>query len=342
MRRSFLLVLILLLVLSFGCSDKEEQPSETIVPAEIEEQEEIEEEDLGPEPLVKAEKELPGAFMVSIDNHPKANPQSGLDKADRVYEMLAEGGITRYLAVFHSRGCEKIGPVRSARYYFAEIAKGHDFPLAHAGGSTDALSLIKKLKVKDLDEIYNSGSYFWRTKDRKMPHNLYTSTEQLLKGAKVKKYELLPLKPLPQGTVTGGKPVDLIEITYSNQPNFSYAVTYEWDGERYKRYINGKPHVSLEGGEIVTENVIVLAAKTRQYAQNNEPKTDIDIIGSGQALYFTKGQGFEGTWEKKKANTEIEFFYEGKPMEFVGEHAWINIVPNLDTVKMTEPEVLIN
>ncbi|MGI6226684.1 MAG: DUF3048 domain-containing protein [Peptococcales bacterium] len=287
------------------------------------------------DPLVKEKKELPGGFIVSIDNHRNAYPQSGLDKADRVYEILAEGGITRYLAVFHSQSAEKIGPIRSARYYFAYIVKGHDFPFAHAGGNTDAIVLIPKLKIKDLDEIYNSGPYFYRDKSRKMPHNLYSSTDLLLKGAEKKKFELLPLKPLPQGSITGGEQADLIDITYSTDPRYLYTVTYEWDGQQYKRYINGTPHETSEGTEIFTENIIVIEAKTRDVVKE-ELQSEIELLGSGKAYFFTDGKFYEGTWKKEKAVDEFEYIYEGKPMEFEGEHAWVNIVPSLNDIKTTK------
>jgi len=298
---------------------------------EIEEVEEIEEEE-GLEPMVKKDKALPGAFIVSIDNNGPARPQSGLDKADRVYEIIAEGGITRFLAIYHSQEADKIGPVRSARYYFTYIVKGHDLPFAHAGGSTQALNLIRELKLKDLDEIYNSGGYFYRTKDRKMPYNLYTSTELLTKGSEAKKYKLLPLKPLEQGTVSGGEEINQIDITYNKIEKYLYRVSYQWDGQRYQRFINGSPHKTLEGNELYTENVIVIEAKTRNVV-TDQLRSEVDLIGKGKALFFTDGKTYQGSWEKPQAESEFKFLYEGKPMKFNGEHAWINVVGNLSDVE---------
>jgi len=337
MRKLLLALLVLFLTFSIsGCGGKTESPQpEPQEEVNVEPQKEETKPVVEVEPLIKEEKELPGAFIVSVDNHRNAYPQSGLEKADRVYEILAEGGITRYLAVFHSQKVEKIGPIRSARYYFAYIVKGHDFPFAHAGGNTDAIVLIPKLKIKDLDEIYNSGPYFWREKSRKMPHNLYTSTELLLKGAEKKKFELLPLKPLVQGSVSGGQTADLIDITYSTDSRYPYTVTYEWDGHRYKRYINGTPHKTLEGTEIFTENIIVMEAKTREVVKD-ELESEIELIGSGKAYFFTGGKFYEGSWKKTKAEAEFEYIYEDKPMQFIGEHAWINVVPSLNDVKTTQ------
>ncbi|MDK2824459.1 MAG: hypothetical protein PWP71_2377 [Clostridia bacterium] len=345
MRRLMYFLLMFVLIFNiYGCSDKKEpvqlekqkeitNPDQELTKSNS--QSELNSENKIREPLVKPEKDLSGAFIVSIDNHRNAYPQSGLEKADRVYEILAEGGITRYLAIFHSKSADKIGPVRSARYYFAYIVKGHDFPFAHAGGNTDALNLIPELKIKDLDEIYNAGAYFWRDKSRKMPHNLYTSTKMLLKGARKKNFQLVPLKPLEQGTVVGGEPADLIDITYSSDPKYLYTVTYEWDGARYKRYINGTPHKTLAGDQIYTENIIVMEAKTREVVKD-ELESEIDLIGKGKALYFTNGKVLAGTWEKEKAGSEFRFFYNELPMKFTGEHSWINIVPSLEIVNKTK------
>ncbi|MFZ5943093.1 MAG: DUF3048 domain-containing protein [Bacillota bacterium] len=338
MRKFLFLFLVFLLLSSTGCSNKEpEKESTEKVITNSEKVEESIPETSPPistkEPLVKENKELPGAFIVSIDNHRNAYPHSGLNQADRVYEILAEGGITRYLAVFHSNQAEKIGPIRSARYYFAYIAKGHDLPFAHAGGSAEALDLIAKLKLKDFDEIYNSGAYFQRDKSRKPPHNLYTSTELMVTGANKKGYELLSLKPLPLGKdMPGGEPISLVDITYSTDPKYLYTVTYEWDGARFKRYINGIPHKVLTGEEIYTENVIVMAAKTREYMDGKILKSNIEIIGGDKAFFFTNGQVYRGSWKKSNAESEFEFYVDGKPMKFFGQHAWINVVPSLDAV----------
>ena len=142
----------LLALAPLGCS---KAASQTEIPVQKVQQEEEKEKPA----TVSEQKEkitLPGVFLAMVDNHPKARPQSGLDKADIVYEIIAEGGITRYLALYYSQEAPKIGHIRSARYYYVQLAKGYDGVLAHAGGNENALYLIPELKVKNLDEIYNA------------------------------------------------------------------------------------------------------------------------------------------------------------------------------------------
>ena len=132
---------------------------------------------------------LPGGVLVVVENHPDARPQSGLDRADVVFEADIVAGITRLLALFHSRPAEEIGPVRSARWCFYDLARGYGLPFAHAGADADVLAELARARRRgfpDLDEIYGAGGYFWRDRERRMPHNLYTSTELLVAGARAR------------------------------------------------------------------------------------------------------------------------------------------------------------
>ena len=285
------------------------------------------------EPEIEKKKEgLPGVFAVSIDNQEGAYPQTGLEYADRIYELLSEGGITRLLALYYSQEAEKIGPVRSSRPYFLEIVAGLGAPLAHAGGSTKALNMAVELKTKDLDEIYNAAECFWRDKNRKMPHNLFTSTDRLLAGAEKRNYSTASLRPLAQGKSQGGVSAERIEIIYRRG---GYEVAYAWDSEKatYKRLVNNKPHRTSAGIELETQNLLILETETRNI-NGKIPETQIDIIGRGRAIFATDGKIYEGEWVKKDAFSDFQFLYAGKEMLFVGEHAWISFVPSFAKVNI--------
>ncbi len=176
--KRLILALIILLVFISGCGQQPPNPPDNgqgdYVP---------------PEPVV-LEPALPGALLTIVENHSDARPQSGLDQADIVYEMVSEGSITRFLAVFYWKSPEKIGPVRSVRPAFTNIAKAYNSPLAHAGGSTAGLASVRTLGIENLDEIYNASRAFWRSSDRRMPHNLYTSAQRILDEAERKDYTI--------------------------------------------------------------------------------------------------------------------------------------------------------
>ncbi len=120
-------------------------------------------------------------WMVMIDNHPDAYPQSGMDKAALVFEGLAEFGVSRFIATYAdgiTPPAGEIGPVRSTRVYFAQWAMGFHPIYAHAGGSPDGQQLVQKTKALVNFEA-DGSAYAWRDKRRKAPHNLYTSAKLL-------------------------------------------------------------------------------------------------------------------------------------------------------------------
>ena len=119
-------------------------------------------------------------IAIMIDNHSDAWPQAGLQKAYMVYEIIAEGGETRLMALFKGVDVDKIGPVRSARHYFIDYAMENDAIYVHFGQSPQAESDIKKFSIKDINGIAEDGTTFWRVKDKAAPHNAVTSTKKLI------------------------------------------------------------------------------------------------------------------------------------------------------------------
>ena len=321
------LVIVLCLVLLFflGCSKDEPLPQPSPKPQVNDQNRPIQNGTLPEEP------QLPGALAVMIDNYYKARPQSGLNKADMVYEMMAEAGITRFMALFYRQEAEKIGPVRSARYYFVQLARGYDVPLAHAGGSEDALQMVVDLKVKDLDEIYNSGNCFWRDSGKKMPHNLYTSTELLAKGAKAKGYGLVPLPTLPTATEWEGDtlPQDKDIVLDYSSGEYRYLVSWHYNGQSYERRINGQPHAMEDGAVITADNVIVMKAQTATKVKNKIPLSEIKITGKGEVRYYIGGKMMKGTWSKNSPQAVINFYDStGKPMKFKEGKTWVQVIPD--------------
>ncbi|MDB4894455.1 MAG: hypothetical protein JWN15_717, partial [Firmicutes bacterium] len=131
--------------------------------------------------LAKPEKPLwPGPAAVVVENSPQSRPQAGLNDADLVVEALSESEISRMLAFYWSKPAAKIGPVRSARSHTVTVAAAYGGAYAHAGGNDDALATLRQSAgTRNLDQIYGAEGYFWRSKDRVAPHNLYTSTKLL-------------------------------------------------------------------------------------------------------------------------------------------------------------------
>lgn len=152
---------------------------------------------------------------VVIGNDPGARPQSGLDQADIVWEILAEGWITRYFAIFSRESSAQIGPVRSTRLYFDQLDRAYGLPLAHAGGNVDALDDVAAWHLPNIDQIYGSGAYFWRSTVRTAPDNLYTSTDLLGKATVAYGYGTTGVITPPAGPIMpGAMATALVQLNY--------------------------------------------------------------------------------------------------------------------------------
>lgn len=270
-------------------------------------------------------------FAVMIENSIAARPQSGLDQADVVYEALAEGGITRMMAIYACSGdnASSIGPVRSARSYFVDWVEGWEAIYAHAGGSPDALSLIDEDEILDLQN-FGDGIYFWRSRDRSSPHNLYTSYEGLKGFAEKLGYDLegdykeltfkddIAVPERPEGQE--------IVVNFSSY-NYRVGWVYQKTSNSYLRYLAQEADRDLVSDkQIIAKTIIVMRIK-QNLMNNNSQRLYMDTTGSGQALIFQDGQVIEGSWEKKfKGDRETFYDQNGEEMALNRGQIWIEIV----------------
>lgn len=277
-------------------------------------------------PLTGLPEMKPGVpVAVVIDNHRDALPQSGVAAAEVVYEAVTEGGITRLLAIFHCVPGEKIGPVRSARPYFAYIAKEWGAIFAHCGGLEKDVAPIQELKVLDANELLNPTG-FWREKGRSSPHNLYTSVEALRKrlglestSARVsKRWEFVPWS---------ASPVKGIEVRYSKKYSVCYVLRQGSTGPgSYRRLVNGSESMDEDGAPIEVSNVIVQAVPTKVVYEDGG--VEMRLIGQGKAWYLLGGRAFTGSWKKDSPSQVTQFTDDkGKAVALSPGKTWIQIVP---------------
>lgn len=327
--------------------EPEEIPEETediavVTPPEEPEEEQEPEED--PEPVIyphtqpltgmgTEEKNEARPVMVLIENSPAARPQSGLDSADIVYEVLAEGEITRFLAVYQSESPETIGPVRSIRPYMVEIGDGLDALIVHAGWSQEAMNMLSERRLPHFDEIYGDGAYYWRSEDRKAPHNLYTSIELIRKGADNKSYRKNWNDPGFKFVEQGERPE--IEGDSAAKININYIggyfVDYHYDVENdvFERHMLGEPHVDPE-----TENVLhaanVIVAKTSHRIVDNIGRRHINVEGSGEGYLFQQGKARKIAWQHHQGALRVT--QDGEEIPLLPGKTWIHYIPLNSTV----------
>lgn len=279
-----------------------------------------------------AEKINPSVVGVMIDNHPFARPQSGLWSAKIVYEALAEGGITRYFAVFDSeQNIEKVGPVRSARAYFIDWLQEYGGLYMHCGGSPEALDILKQGDVFDLNEMFN-GQYFWRDDNRDAPHDLYTSSEQWNKAILAhQKNKKIFNNAWKFGEITSSslEMVKNISIEYSTD----YMVGWRYDEKQknYSRYINNV--ISREGeNDLVADSVVVQYVKSRVI--DDYGRKEITTDGQGDMRFLRDGTMVRGIWKKENGRTRF-FDIATQELNLKPGKIWIQIVPKEINIKIS-------
>lgn len=278
---------------------------------------------------VAPEETKPALYAVMIENHLDARPQSGLARAAVVYEAPVEANYSRFMALIpHGSDISKIGPVRSARPYFLDWVSEYGKPMyIHVGGSPDALAKLKSSNYFDFNEFYR-GNYFWRSRDRYAPHNVYTSSELLNQGSEEygnasstipdTTWNYAKVEPCTSACVT--------TITASFLPPVYEAVwTYSTSTEMYSRYQLGKPHVDQDGTQISADTIVVQRVVSR--VLDSELRIEMETIGEGEAIVFTKGTKVEGKWIKSSREGKTRFYdNRGNEIPFTPGKIWIEVI----------------
>jgi len=275
-------------------------------------------------------------IAVVIENHPDARPQSGLNEADLIFETTAEGGITRFLAIYQSKEPEKIGPVRSARNYFVEWADSYDALFVHVGGSREAISLIDRIDIDDLNQFY-FGSYFWRDSSRYAPHNVYTTLDKLREAAKNKGFPT-EKEDIPSYVFKEEDKETLYPAAHKFTINFnaSFAPTYTYvpESNHYKRSILGVTQTdAITKKPIIAKNVVVCFSNLSTQVIRRVGYTIIDTTDTGVTYYYVDGAKKIGKWVRT-AGDPIRFYdANGKIMVFNPGTTWIDFVAKGTIVK---------
>jgi len=234
--------------------------------------------------------------------------------------------------VYTDSVAEVVGPVRSARHYFVQLATEFHAPIVHIGASPQGYDAIRELNVLDLDETYGHPG-FWRSPARWAPHNAYVSTASAHEGLATRG-EILPgqlagfhRRADPEARVPGPL-VDQLEIDYHP---WSYRVAYTYDPpwNRYLRDMEGQPHVDAETGEqLAAGSVIVQFAPTEGIPGDDKGRLDIHLIGEGRAAFFLDGTLVEGIWRRESLDLPTEWWADdGRPILFPPGPIWVQIVP---------------
>ena len=286
-------------------------------------------------------------YAVMINNNHAAWPQCGVQDAYLVYEIIAEGGITRMMALYKDQDTAKIGSIRSARHYFLDYVNENDAIFVHWGGSPQAYSKLSSMD--HLDGIALEESVFFRDKtlNRAYEHTGFTSMENVKEYAEEQGYtrdtdkDLLlnySVDEIDMSKIEGAKPATSIDLKYS----YYHTTSYEYDEENkvYKRSMSGKANVDLVTGEQYTAKNIIIY-KVKNYTLNdgeNKGRQDLDNIGSGSGYLVTGGYVVPITWEKASHSEQTVYKdLDGNEIKVNDGNTFIQICPMDAEITITAP-----
>lgn len=291
-------------------------------------------------------------LAIMIENHTEARPQSGLTSADIIYEAVAEGGITRFMAIYYCNLSDvQVGPVRSARTYYLDWLLEYDALYAHVGGANtpgpaDALGQIIRYDVKDLNQFSIGFPVFWRDYQRlghpvATEHTMYSTTKKLWEvGAKREwtatdsagiKWDknFIPWKFKDDGE--DGTTSEITVNFWENQSNYKVVWTYDPTTNSYKRKNGDADHTDLNNKQQIAARTVVVQFQRESNANDGYPG-NVHLLygttGSGKALVFQDGKAVEGKWTKQSRLSRTKFVDSAnKEIQLNRGQIWIQTVP---------------
>ena len=265
-------------------------------------------------------------LAIMIGNSPEeVIHQTGLNKADIVYEANVEYPYTRLMVIFNNSDETIVGPVRSSRYYFSRLAIEWSAIFAHCGGQS-----LKNERIVNLDQMRYPSPY-WRDKNIGGWINLFTKTQNIREKSRKLGFQgkvnldnnLLSMRTL---NLSGG---DITKITIKYNQKYTISYEYKASANTYLRYINSKPHQDSKTSEqIAVSNIIIQYVPVIKIPGDGEGRLEVEVIGEGIVKVFYGGNYFLSKWIKKsKDQPTVYYDRQGKVLNLNQGNIWIHLVP---------------
>ncbi len=265
-------------------------------------------------------------LAIMIGNSPEeVIHQTGLNKADIIYEANVEYPFSRLMAIFNNSDKAIVGPVRSSRYYFSRLAIEWSAIFAHCGGQS-----LKNEMIVNLDQMRYPSPY-WRDKNIGGWINLFTKTQNIREKSRKMGFQervnldnnLLSLRTL---NLSGG---DITKITIKYNQKYTISYEYKASTNTYLRYINSKPHQDSKTFEpIAASNIIIQYVSVEKIHDDGEGRLEVEVIGEGIARVFYGGNYFLSKWVKKSKDQSTMYYdRQGKLLNLNQGNIWIHLVP---------------
>lgn len=293
---------------------------------------------------IEPEYESLRPVAVMLNNLKAAQPQLGISQADIIYEVTAEGGITRMVGIYQTlEGVELLGSIRSTRPYYIELALSHDALLVHAGGSQEAYADIRSWGVENMDGVRGTddAEIFWRDADRRRnngyEHSLVTSGESIqtyidghFSAAHQSGYQN-PQTFAEDGTPAGGETAEHVSLRFSGYKTALFD--YDAAGGRYLVSQYGKAHIDAATGEqVAAVNLLVL--ETNISVLDSEGRQRVRTTGEGSGTFFCGGKAVPIRWSREDRNQPFVYTLEdGSPLVLGQGKSYVCIIsPRVSTL----------
>ena len=265
-------------------------------------------------------------LALKIDNHPRARPPTALRQADIVFEELVEGGVTRFIALYHSQVPGEVGPIRSGREVDADLLPAFEPILGMSGAAPVVYGLLWGTGLRVFEEGQVDG--FHRRPDLPAPHNLMADPTNLFAAGADLPAASVPW-PIDDAVPTGGTDISSAHVELS-----AYAdADWRWDPSRQQwlRSEDGVLHTDALGGQQAADTVVVMEVATRPGTRTDaggNRTVEIDVLGEGDATVLRDGKAFAARWRKDGAQHQLEWTTPaGDILPLAAGQTWIELMP---------------
>jgi len=285
---------------------------------------------------------------VMVENHLDSRPSLGLSRADVIYEAVAEGGITRFLALYLCQDAGDIAPVRSARTYFLDWVLEYNALYAHVGGANtpgpaDALGQIRQYGILDMDQFGLGFPTYWRGTDKLAPHNVHSTTKKLWEAAEERGFgpkdekgnrwdkNFIEWKFKDDASLNDRGDQKPVAVPFWTQaPDYTVTWQYDKNANLYRRFHDQAAQNDPITNEQLSAKNVIVQFQTERTANDGYPDGHLlyGTTGSGNALIFMDGKVVKGKWIKKDRTSRTQYVDErGKEVQFNRGLIWIETVP---------------
>lgn len=289
-----------------------------------------------PEPQCLASSEVPNgvdatrpAVAIKVENDPAARPLSGLEDADVVYEEVVEGGITRFMVIYHCSESKRVGSVRSARFDDPKIALPFTRILAFSGSNTIVGRELKRQGMRTLVEGMKGTAFFRVPPGNPSVHSVFADTEKLRDFAPRKTTS--PISGIfPVGDVPGGaRSAKIVTVNFEA----GNTIEYRWKDDAWQRFEGGAKFMTRGGNQIAVPNLLVQEVRVDNSNKivdiEGNPSPELGLVGKGRAVLFSDGKAQVGKWKIDKETDPPSFTANsGEDFKFADGPVWVELVPS--------------